>query len=58
MHKMTSAKFNQSFQTDETGLKIIEENLTMLGIRDKSKMYRRALERMNEELKASQGATA
>lgn len=57
MHKHTSAKFNQSFQADESEMKIIEENLMMLGIRDKSAMFRRALVSLNEQLKTN-GVTA
>lgn len=56
MHNKTRAKFNQSFQATENDLMIIEENLVLGQYRDKSKMFRDSLVKMNEQLK--QGAIA
>lgn len=58
MHKVTGAKFNQSFQADEVTMRVIEENLVLGKYRDKSKMFRDALVSQNEILKTTHGVTA
>ena len=51
MHSKVGAKYNQSFQVDADDLQIIEENLILGKYRDKSKMFRDSLVKMNEQLK-------
>lgn len=51
MHKKTSARFNQSFQADESTLIVIEENLNLGPYREKAAMFRAALVKLNEHLK-------